>query len=131
MLLPKLAARRGAAAIIALALLAGGASSACEAKDRAVDCAKLAITVARAADELERAALTSALDENPDQFTDAVKEDAEKIRDRASSVEIEAAANSVLEAVENVRSSLNSGEKLDLSPLAGATRELTEVCPSG
>lgn len=116
---------------VALALLATGAATACEVKERAVDCAKLAIAVSRAYDELERTALTAALDEDPQQLTDALRSDAQKVRDRAGNVDVRHAADAVLDASTAVKASLETGANPDLSALGTATAELTKACTPG
>ncbi|WP_103528261.1 hypothetical protein [Streptomyces sp. SM12] len=118
-------ARTGSAAVTLLATIA---LLGCEVKERAVDCAKLAIAVSRAYDELERTALTSALDQEPDQLTDAIRSDAQKVRDRAGNVDVRQAADSVLEAVRSTERAIAAGERPDLSALGDATGELTRAC---
>jgi hypothetical protein len=116
---------------LALAMLTVGTVAACEAKERAVDCAKLAISVSRSYDELERTALTAALDEEPEQLTDALRRDAEKVRDRTDDVDVRKAADSVLTAAESVQESISEGGTPDLSALGTATAELTRACAPG
>lgn len=121
----------GSALALALSVLAVVSATGCEAKDRLVDCSKLAIAVSRGYDELERTALTAALDEEPEQFADALRRDAEKVRDRTENVDVRRAADAVVEAVDEARRALEAGEAPDLSPLGAAVAELTRVCTPG
>jgi hypothetical protein len=116
------------ATLAALGMLAPVMVTGCDAKERAVDCAKLAIAVSRSYDELERTALTAALDEDPEQFTDALRRDAEKVRDRTDNVDVRRAADAVLDAATEVRQTLEDGRTPELSVLGDATAELTRVC---
>ena len=125
-----MAGRRFRTVVLAVALVipVGGTVAACEVQERAVDCTKLAIAVSRSYDELERTALTAALDEEPAQFTDAVRADAEKVRDRTGNVDVQRAADAVLAAATAVQEAADAGEKPDLSALGEAIAELTKVC---
>ncbi|MBL1068463.1 hypothetical protein [Streptomyces sp. 7-21] len=118
-----------AAAALAVAAAAAG-TLACDVQ-RAVDCARLALSVADAAADLERAASTEGLSDDSSAL-DELAEEIRELEDRVGDTDIQQAAEAVLEAGRNIQRAAEQGEAPDLSPLADATDELTSVCtPDG
>ncbi|MDT0267889.1 hypothetical protein RM844_16535 [Streptomyces sp. DSM 44915] len=111
-----------------LAATAALGATACDPQ-RAVDCARLALEVGGSVDDVGRA-LDS---EDPAGFTDAAdaaQEDLGALRDDVSDTDVRAAADSVGEALDNLRA-VGDGEVPDLSPLNDAMDELTSACSPG
>jgi methyl-accepting chemotaxis protein len=124
-------AARLSVAAVALASLAGGVvTSGCDVQ-RAVDCARLALAVANSGDTLENAVLTSLVEDDAGALEE-LHRDVEELKDRVRDTDVREAADSVAEAADNVQRAAEEGGEPDLTPLADATDELTEVCtPSG
>lgn len=115
------------AALTALATL----TTACETTDRAVDCAKLALAVSRDIDDLERAAIGSALDQDATEVTEAIEDDAEKVKERTDNADVGKAADDVAKAAKDVAKASTEDRDPDLTPLKDAGTELTKVCATG
>jgi hypothetical protein len=115
---------------VTLAACAVTAVAACDTVQRAVDCAQLALEVSASTTRLADAAAQG----DPDAFADAaadVDRDLSELRDGAGDTDVAAAADAVAEAVGNIQAGVDSGTPLteiDLSPLADATGELSQVC---
>ncbi|GAA3877440.1 hypothetical protein [Streptomyces sedi] len=97
--------------------------------DRAVDCGRLALDVSSSVETLGRA-----IDgDDPTGFVDAADEaerDLDELTDDVSDTDVRAAAESVGDALANVRDGVADGESPDLSPLSDAADELTSACAS-
>lgn len=94
---------------------------------RAVDCTRLALEVSSSVETLGRA-----LDaDDPTGFVDAADEaerDLDELSGDVSDTDVQDAADSVGEAIDNVRAGVAAGEAPDLSPLNAAVDELTSAC---
>ncbi|MDT0307824.1 hypothetical protein RM780_12745 [Streptomyces sp. DSM 44917] len=115
-----------AAALAAGVLLSGAAASGCDLQ-AAVDCARLAVEVTESAQVLEQAAQA----EDPQAVVDAadsVNREVQELRDEVGDADVREAADSVLEAAENIGASAEAGTVPDLTPLLDATDELSEAC---
>lgn len=124
--------RRRAAVLALLTTLAALGTSACGATaERALDCGKLALAVSRGIDDLERAAVGSALDKDATEVTEKIDEDVQKIKDRSDNVDLGKAADQVAAATKDVHAAIREDREPDLTPLKDAGAELTKVCTTG
>ncbi|MBU7597892.1 hypothetical protein JGS22_009750 [Streptomyces sp. P38-E01] len=121
----------GAAALLGAVVLTTGLTGCNDTTERALDCGKLALSVSRSIDRLERAAIGSALDRDSAEVTEKLDRDVEKIKDRADNADMRRAAERVGDATKDVHASLREDRKPDLSPLKDAGTELTKVCTQG
>lgn len=115
-------------AAIALTGLVALSASACDKVDRAVDCGKLALATSKSIDDLKRAALGSALDQDPTEVQEELDKDLEKVRDRADNPDVNKVADQISEAAKNVHTAVREDRKPDFAPLEEAGMELTKVC---
>ena len=118
--------------IALLATLSVAALTSCDdSAERAVDCGKLALAVSKSIDDLERAALGSALDRDATEVSEKLDKDIEKIEDRVENPDLEKAADKVKAATKDVHTAIREDRKPDMSPLRDAGVELTKVCARG
>ncbi|MGW2329105.1 hypothetical protein ACWC5C_25570 [Streptomyces sp. NPDC001700] len=113
-----------AAAAILIPLTTG-----CDAVDKALDCGRLAVEISNDVDNLQDA-VTGAGD-NPadaDKILDALGKDIDKVGDRTDDTDVGKAVDHLQKALDNVQTSVDNGNRPDLSPVKDATGELTKVC---
>jgi hypothetical protein len=115
-----------AVAAVTAAVLAGVAGTGCDVQ-RAVDCAELALAVAASGDAVEDAAGTERLQDDVTAYEE-LNDDLADLGDRVEDTEVREAADAVSEAARNLERAAEDGTAPDLSPLADAIDELTEVC---
>lgn len=118
-------------ALALAAVVAIGVSGCDEGVDRAVDCGKLALATSKSIDDLERAALGSALDRDSTEVTEQLDKDIEKVKDRTSNADVRKVADKVSAASNDVYSAIREDRKPDFTPLKDAGSELTKVCTKG
>lgn len=115
-------------AAIALTGLVALSVSACDEVDRAVDCGKLALATSNSIDDLKRAALGSALDQDPTEVQEKLDQDLEKVKNRTDNPDVNKVADQISEAAKNIHTAVREERKPDFSPLEEAGVELTKVC---
>lgn len=118
----------GVVAFLLSGLAVLGASGCDEKVDRAADCGRLALSTSKSIEELERAALGSALDQDTTEVHEKLDEDIEKVKDRTSNPDVAKVADKVSEAAKDAYSAIREDRKPDFSPLKEAGVELTKVC---
>ncbi|MDB1089525.1 hypothetical protein PJ985_18355 [Streptomyces sp. ACA25] len=99
--------------------------------ERTVECGKLAAAVVRSIDELGRAADDAIDAEDFGEFTAAVEKEVEELQESTGDAEVAAAAESVLDALDEIAQAAENDTEPDLSPLGDAADELTAICSPG
>ena len=105
---------------------------ACSAVDRALDCGKTALTVAEAADDLQRA--VSSATEDPTEARESLDEidrNLDKISEETEDADVNKAVDSLDSAVQSVRGDIDDGKSPRAAPVEDAADELTQVCTEG
>ncbi|GAV44946.1 hypothetical protein [Streptomyces acidiscabies] len=119
-----------AAAAAAVALTMGFTTTGCDAVNKALDCVQTAETVADSVTDLQQAVENAATDPTQlDESLASIDKDLNTLGDKTDDADVNKAVDGLREAVTNVRSSVDSGDRTpDLSPLTDAAGELTKVC---
>ncbi|MEV0091822.1 hypothetical protein [Streptomyces sp. NPDC050738] len=124
--------RRIALATTVVAALALTGVVGCSAVDKAVDCVQTADAVASNVNNLQQAVSNAAND--PTQASEAlddITKNLKSLNDKTDDADLSKAIDSLNTAVDNVRSSIKSGDKTpDIGPVADAASELGKVCTS-
>ncbi|MGW3497161.1 hypothetical protein [Streptomyces sp. NPDC001020] len=123
--------RTATAALAVVAVLAAmGASTGCDAIDRAIDCVHTADAIADRVTGLQQAVENAANDPaQTDKSLDSIEKDLDKIGDTTDDVDVDKAVEGLRKAVTNVRTAVRNGDSPpDLRPLTDAAGELTKVC---
>ena len=112
--------RRGpatAVAAVAAVALAAGVTAGCDAAHRALDC-------------VQQAARDAALDPSKARtYFDPIEKNLKGIGHQSDDVDVHKAVDDLGQAVKNVRTSIENGDKSpDLSPLKASAGELTKAC---
>ncbi|MFH8370295.1 hypothetical protein [Streptomyces sp. NPDC018031] len=117
-----------ASLVLALPALTG-----CDAVQRAVDCAQLAVEVSDDVNDLQDALTGAAVNpEDADKVIDTLDENLAEIDDRTDNADVAKAVDDLQQAVDNVRTAVDNGDETpDLTPVADAMAELTNVCSPG
>lgn len=124
--------RRSTVAVIATVAFTVPAAAGCGAVDTALNCAKTAATVARAADDLQRA--VSDASEDPAQARqslDRIDKNLKKIEDETDDGDVGKAVGKLGDAVDSVRGDIEQGQTPKTAPVGEAADELTKVCTPG
>ncbi|MFE9096384.1 hypothetical protein [Streptomyces sp. NPDC007264] len=121
------------ATFAAVAVLAAvGASSGCDAVNKAIDCVQTADAIADSVTDLQQAVENAANDPTQTgQSLDSIERNLDKIGDRTDNVDVNKAVDDLRKAVGNVRDAVENGDKTpDVGPVTDAAGELTKVCTS-
>ncbi|WP_159037313.1 hypothetical protein [Streptomyces specialis] len=120
---------RSAAAVglvSALTVVTAGLTASCDLA-RAVDCARLALEVTNAADDLGNAIATGDVAAF-DAAADSLSANVDEVRGDVDDSDVDAAADSVQQALDSIESGFRNGTEVDVSPLFDATGQLTDAC---
>jgi len=101
----------------------------CGAVQKALDCANTAVVIADSVNDLQQA-LTDGV-ENPaeaQQALDRIDRNLDRIGDSTDGGDVGKAVEDLRKAVDNVREATEQGRTPDISPVADAADELTQVC---
>lgn len=121
------------AAFAAVAVLAAvGASSGCDAVNKAIDCVQTADAIADSVTGLQQAVENAANDPaQTAESLDSIERNLDKIGDKTDNVDVNKAVDDLRKAVRNVRDAVQNGDKTpDVGPVTDAAGELTKVCTS-
>lgn len=114
---------------LAAAALLVPLTTGCDAVDKALDCGRLAVEISNDVDNLQDAVTGAALDPTEaDKVLDALDKDIDKVGDRTDDTDVGKAIDHLQKALDNVQTSVDSGNRPDLTPVKDATGELTKVC---
>jgi hypothetical protein len=118
-----------------VALATGAAAvtltGACDAVNKAIDCAQLATEIAADVDRLQEA--VSGAGEDPQAAADAldeIEQNLDDFGDKADNADVGKAVDDLQQAVDNAQQAADRGEVPDFRPVGDAAGELTNVCTS-
>jgi hypothetical protein len=122
--------RATAVAAVAAVALAAGLTAGCDAAHRALDCVRTANDIADNVSDLQQAARDAALDPSKaDTYFSPIEKNLKGIGHQSDDVDVDKAVDDLRQAVENVRTSIENGDKSpDLSPVESSAGELTKAC---
>ncbi|MFK4149490.1 hypothetical protein [Streptomyces sp. NPDC004065] len=114
----------------ALAALALGATTACDAVNKALDCVQTADAIADSVTDLQQAVQNAANDPTrTDEALAAIDRNLRKIGDNTDDADVNKAVDDLGKAVDNVRTAVRNGDHTpDIAPVTDAAGELTKVC---
>lgn len=118
------------------AALAAGAAAvtltgACDAVNKAIDCAQLATEIAADVDRLQEA--VSGAGEDPQAAANAldeIEQNLDDFGDKTDNADVGKAVDDLQQAVDNAQQAADRGEVPDFQPVGDAAGELTNVCTS-
>ncbi|WP_055555333.1 hypothetical protein [Streptomyces sp. NBRC 110028] len=126
---PRQARHRFAATTLAAVAFLTPLTTGCDAVDKALDCGRLAVEISNDVDNLQDALSGATADaSDADKVLDALDKDIDKVGDHTDNADVGKALGDLRKAVDNVQTSVDSGEHPDLSPVKDAAAELTDVC---
>lgn len=107
--------------------------TACDAVQKAFDCAQLAVEVSNDVNNLQEALTGAAVNpEDTVKIIDILEDDLAEIDDRTDNADVSKAVDDLQKAVGNVRTAIDQGDRTpDLTPVTDALGELTNVCTPG
>ncbi|MEU1592403.1 hypothetical protein ABZ468_05985 [Streptomyces sp. NPDC005708] len=113
-------------------LTAVGASAACDAVGKAIDCVQTADAIADSVTDLQQAVENAANDPaQTDTSLDSIEKNLDQIGDKTDNVDVNKAVDDLRKAVTDVRQAVQNGNKTpDVGPVTDAAGELTKVCTS-
>ncbi|MGX2996987.1 hypothetical protein JNUCC64_22420 [Streptomyces sp. JNUCC 64] len=129
-----MAARRRTITALAIAgvTLIAPVTVGCSALDKALDCVKTADRIADSVNDLQQAMENVATD--PTRAEESLREiekSLDEIGDTADNADVGNAVDDLAKAVDNVGTAIEKGDETpDITPVADAAGELTEVCTS-
>ncbi|MEU1806062.1 hypothetical protein [Streptomyces sp. NPDC019937] len=124
--------RFAAVTALAAAAVLAPLTTGCGAVEKALDCGRLAVEISNDVDNLQDAVGGATSDtadaSDADKVLDALDKDIDKVGDHTDNADVGKALGDLRKAVDNVQTSVDSGERPDLSPVKDAAAELTNVC---
>ncbi|GGL71795.1 hypothetical protein GCM10010129_14250 [Streptomyces fumigatiscleroticus] len=119
-----------AAAAVAAFGLTAGATTGCDAVDKALDCVQTADAIADSVTQLQQAVENAANDPTQlDESLTAIDTNLDRIGDKTDNADVNKAVDDLGQAVDNVRTAVRNGDETpDISPVTDAAGELTKVC---
>ncbi|MFE6779369.1 hypothetical protein [Streptomyces sp. NPDC057702] len=105
--------------------------------DKAWDCAELAVDISESIDDLQQAVLKRAVmegsgnEKKSDEALDEIHKNVDDLDKKTDNADIEKALDHLEKAVDNVSTAVKNDEKVDLSPVGDAGKELTNACKPG
>ncbi|MFI5985861.1 hypothetical protein ACIQWR_04790 [Streptomyces sp. NPDC098789] len=124
---------RRLSAVLLAAALAVPALTSCDAISTAMDCANTAVAITDGANDLQQA--VSQAGNSPQDAQNAlnqIEQNLKKVGDQTGNADLGKAVDSMTKAVQNVRTSIESGNKApDITPVADAAKEISKVCTPG
>ncbi|MEV7414252.1 hypothetical protein [Streptomyces sp. NPDC089919] len=124
---------RRSTALAVAALLAVPALGACDAINTAMDCAKTAVAITDAVNDLQQA--VSQAGNSPQDAQNAlnqIDQSLKQIGDNTDNADLGKAIDDMTAGVTNVRTAIQNGNPTpDVTPIADAAGEITKVCTPG
>ncbi|MET3988166.1 hypothetical protein [Streptomyces sp. PvR034] len=124
---------RRLSAVLLAAALAVPALTSCDAISTAMDCANTAVAITDGANDLQQA--VSQAGNSPQDAQNAlnqIEQNLKKVGKQTDNADLGKAVDSMTKAVQNVRTSMESGNKTpDITPVADAAKEISKVCTPG
>ncbi|MFI1165323.1 hypothetical protein ACH4UM_17345 [Streptomyces sp. NPDC020801] len=119
-----------AVAATALVALALGATAACGAVNKALDCVQTADSIADSVTSLQQAVENTANDPTQaDASLASIEKNLRQIGDKTDNADVNKAVDDLDKAVGNVRTAIRNGDNTpDITPVTDAAGELTKVC---